>query len=257
MGVTEEGICRLCGKQSALCESHIVPEFMYKPVYAKRQMIGFKEYNFGFKPRVYQKGLREYLLCKACEAYLNNSYERPNVRTWEALVHREAVGGVSFVYGVTPQATEFVDVQGIDYSSFKLLLLSILWRASVAKRQEYAAVTLGPYEEKIRQMLLDKDPGPSLFLPCVLTLLKSPVRMISPPARGKYAGHTTYEFLLTSVALWFFISNRTYSEPMLESVLKEDGSLQALLSEPEELPVYNETVRWLRKTKTALSGRKQ
>jgi hypothetical protein len=257
MGVTKEGFCRLCGKQTVLCESHIVPEFMYKPVYAERQMIGFKKGHVGVKPQVYQKGLREYLLCGDCEAFLNNSYERPNVRTWEALVHREESGGVAFAYGTTPQGTELVDVRGVDYPSFKLLLLSILWRAGVAKRQEYEAVTLGPYEEKIRHMLLSRDPGPSLLLPCVVTLLKRPVRLISPPARGKYAGHTTYQFILTSIALWFFISNRTHREPMLEAVLKEDGSFQALFSEPEELPVYNETMRWIRRTKALLSGNRQ
>jgi len=253
MVVTKEGICRLCGKQSVLRKSHIVPEFMYKPVYSERQMIGFKKGH----PRVYQKGLREYLLCGDCEAFLNDSYERPNVRTWEALVHREEGGGVAFAYGTTPQGTEFVDVRGVDYLSFKLLLLSILWRAGVAKGQEYDAVTLGPYEEKIRHMLLSRDPGSSLRLPCVVTLLKRPVRLISPPARGKYAGHTTYQFILTSVALWFFISNQTHREPMLEAVLKEDGSFQALFSEPEELPVYNEAMRWLRRTKASQSGHRK
>ena len=253
MRATREGICSLCRTPKELCESHIVPEFMYKPVYADHRMIGFKKNDSGVKPWFHQKGFREHLLCVSCEGHLNKFYEHPHVSTWEALCRWQEQSSLKISYGVSDQGMEFADVEGVDYSSFKLLLLSILWRASRATRREYRSVTLGPYEEKIRQMLLQGNPGPQKLFPCVVTLLKKPVRLITGPAKGRYAGHTTYQFIVTNVVLWFFISNRTEQEAMLGRALKEDGSFQALVSEPEEIPVYNKTMQWLRRTKASLS----
>ena len=81
--------------------------------------------------------------------------------------------------------------------------------------------------------------------------------MISPPALGKYNGHTTYQFILTDVVLWFFISNRTHQLPMLEVALQEDGSFEALLSEPEDVPIYNVTMQGLRGIKASILKRKR
>jgi hypothetical protein len=252
MSNDKEGTCRLCSKPGVLRNSHIVPEFMYKPVYLDHRMVGFKEGKEGTKETFHQKGLREYLLCDSCEGHLNTSYECPNVAVWEALVNRSEHPGLDITYG-----TEVANVTGVDYARFKLLLLSILWRASVARRREYSAVRLGPYEDSIRQMLIAKDPGPPSLFPCVMTLLKRPVRMISPPAMVKYLGHTTYQFMLTDVVLWFFVSNRAHQLPMLEVALQEDGSFEALLSEPEDMPIYNATMQGLRSIKTSILNRKR
>jgi hypothetical protein len=257
MSSDKEGTCRLCSESAVLRNSHIVPEFMYKSLYLERQMIGFKESREGIKETVHQKGLREYLLCDSCEGHLNKSYEHPNVAIWEALANRSELLGLAVAYETTQQGAESAKVTGVDYAKFKLLLLSILWRASVAKRREYSAVRLGPYENTLRQMLIDEAPGPPLLFPCILTLLKRPVRMISRPAMGKYLGHTTYQFILTNVVLWFFISNRTHELPMLTAAVQEDGSFEALFSEPEDVPIYNLTMQGLRDIKASILKRKR
>jgi hypothetical protein len=227
------GVCRLCKEEHTLCDSHIVPEFIYGPVYDKHRAIGFKTTIKGVKPITHQKGLREFMLCGECEKHLNDSYERPNAPVWKALVEGKSQGGLSLTYNVTRSGTETVDVAGVDYASFKLLLLSILWRASVAKRSEYRAVDLGSHEEPIRLMLLERDPGPQLLYPCVLTLLKPPVRLISAPGRVIFGVHTTCQFILTSLATWYFVSPYTAKESMLEVAINERGEFQALVSKPE------------------------
>ena len=140
MSSDNEGTCRLCSKLGVLRNSHIVPEFMYKPVYLEHRMIGFKESKEGTKEVVHQKGLREYLLCDSCEGHLNTSYECPNVAVWEPLCSRGTYPGLVVTHRTTGQGTEIANVTGVDYAKLKLLLLSILWRASVSKRREYSAV---------------------------------------------------------------------------------------------------------------------
>lgn len=49
----------------------------------------------------------------------------------------------------------------LPYRPLKLFRLSLLWRMSVSSLREFALVKLGPHEERIRQMLLQDDPGQS------------------------------------------------------------------------------------------------
>lgn len=248
---SDTGTCRLCERQSKLCKSHIVPEFMYQPLYHDRTLLAFKETSRGSKPTRRQKGYREHLLCGDCEAHLNDAYERQNAEVWRALVGREERNGVSLCYGKTESGTEFADVAGLEYCSAKLLLLSVLWRAGVARGREYSAVRLGPLEPRIREMLINKNPGPQLLFPCIVTFLKDSIRLISPPARIRYKGYTTYQIILTNIVLWFFVANKEVDDEIAEASLNEAGELQALITEPGVLPIYDETMKFLRKTKAA------
>ena len=59
---------------------------------------------------------------------------------------------------VVPQSS--IALLDLDYYQTKLFLLSLVWRASVARDSTFAAAALGPHEEPIRQMLHGSDPGP-------------------------------------------------------------------------------------------------
>lgn len=61
--------CRLCLQIKDLRRSHIIPEFIYKPLYSSEhnRVIEIKE---GLVPGLMQKGYREELLCQDCEKLL-------------------------------------------------------------------------------------------------------------------------------------------------------------------------------------------
>lgn len=107
-------ICRVCLKESKLRKSHILPEFLYEDLYDEKHralVISQK------KEKVFQKGLRELLLCQQCETKLSR-YEKYAKEIIQKLpkFSRDASG--RFLYS-----------KGVDYSRFKLFQLSILWRA--------------------------------------------------------------------------------------------------------------------------------
>ncbi len=54
-------ICRVCLKESKLRKSHILPEFLYEDLYDEkhRALVIYQK-----KEKVFQKGLRELLLCQ-------------------------------------------------------------------------------------------------------------------------------------------------------------------------------------------------
>jgi hypothetical protein len=65
--------CRLCHSEGEeLRFSHILPEFLYKPLRdEKHRYIGLKySQETGAKRVLLQKGIREYLLCGNCEQVL-------------------------------------------------------------------------------------------------------------------------------------------------------------------------------------------
>ena len=139
--------CHLCLQERELCESHIIPEFFYRDSYDdKHKMSILKEQD----PRIYRsfKGEYEKLLCPDCERFLNRTYENYfdnfwySKRTLPAYYHHNI----------------FV-VKGIDWIKFRLLMLSILWRASISSRKTFSKISLGEHEERIRVMIKNQDPG--------------------------------------------------------------------------------------------------
>ena len=140
--------CRLCHRVEPLRDSHIVPEFLYRPLRNdKRQMSGINGRG-RLGRRLIQRGLTEHLLCDACEQHLSNTYETPFLRSW---LQAEALPRAA-----EPGSTHPITV---DYAPFKLFHLSILFRSSASALPSFAPVSLGPHEERLRQLLLANDPG--------------------------------------------------------------------------------------------------
>lgn len=233
-------ICKLCGEDRELQDSHVIPEFMYRPLYnEKHKTVGYLLRKEGVKPRFVQKGLRERLLCDACERFLNHNFESPNVALWRTLAEEEPGPEISVQQIRSAQGSRAAHVQGVDYSSLKLLLLSILWRASVSGLEEFADVKLGPHEEVIRQMLRSKDPGTQADYPCLIFLFLEPkLGILVPPFHSRVEGHKTYHFIVTSVRFDIVVSRHSGEHRFRSLALKEDGSFVAMFLDHRETAMY-------------------
>lgn len=196
-------------------------------------MIGFRFGEKGTRSQLVQRGLREPILCADCEQLLNHDYEQPSIELWKSLAAHEESINPDWTAFTTPSGDACVLVEKIDYASFKLFLLSILWRSSVSTLPEFQDVELGPYEEPIRQMLLERAPGTRYDFPCIIFLYKKP-GVIVRPIRQRVNGHVMYHFILTTVQVWFLVSGHASQERIVEMALKEDGSFPALVMDPQE-----------------------
>ena len=138
--------CKLCHLDKKLCQSHIVPESAYGSLYDDKHRF-YEVSNIQKKLPKLQKGLREPLLCKCCEKHLNK-YESYFADTW-------------FKNKLLPThlPTEILKISGLDYHRLKLFYMSILWRAGIASRKEFANVNLSNHEERLRKLILDDNPG--------------------------------------------------------------------------------------------------
>ena len=187
------GTCRLCNRRAPLCRSHIVPEFCYKKSYDSQHRV--LDMNLrgkaGPPARFLQKGHREYLLCESCESRISR-HERSFAHFW--------FGPHGLPKSVDPRC-EWLALSGAPYAAFRLFHLSVLWRAGVSTLCR--GVSLGPYEPKIRKMILEDDAGEPAQFPLAGQVLvdetgvvmhgfvTSPCRYRSPPSyayRACYAG---------------------------------------------------------------------
>lgn len=211
--------CLLCGEDRILCNSHIVPEFLYKHLYndARKLMAISGQGNKGWKPL--QKGVRDHLLCTDCECRINDNYEKPFLEQWETTSPLPLEIELDQVY-----------TGNYDYTTFKLFHLSVLFRASISSLPSFRATCLGQkHEQCIRDMLLNKDPGKHAEYPIIGFIVvnnqgKREQRFISVPFPSRYENHQIYGQVYGGVVWWVSVSS--YKNANFQQIgLQENGAM--------------------------------
>lgn len=224
--------CKLCLNNAELRNSHVIPEFLYKPLYDLRHR-AMGVHGQGHKKWKYlQKGLREKLLCQNCEQLLNDSYEKYFHDFW-------------FLNSQIPfkcETDKIYEISGIDYTKFKLFHLSILFRASVSSLPTFTQVSLGPHEEKIRAMLINHDPGMSSDYPiyAYVILKKDGIavqNLISQPIRFKSENnHTIYNIMFGGCSWHYMVSSHQYAD-FKKVALRSNGTMYLSVARWEAEPL--------------------
>jgi hypothetical protein len=210
-------ICKLCLQAKPLRHSHIIPEFAYAGMYDEdHRMIAFQPEDmdkFFFE----QKGFRFHLLCDDCEALLNDRYEKPFHKFW--IEGQQLLKWQSSIQKV---------VRGIDYATFKLFHMSILWRASVCEHPIFDRADVKPMNDLLRRTLLYGDPGPATFLPIAASALMDGRRIAAPivstPRRLRLAGHEVFGFVFCGCQWLYFITNEPVPD-LRSRQLDESGTM--------------------------------
>lgn len=205
--------CKLCHKVSKLCDSHIIPEFLYKPSYDEkhRAQLLIVEPN---KDKLLQKGFREQLLCVDCEGEFSK-LETYVSKLWQKQIPAEI-------------PDDLLVIKGLDYTQFKLFHLSILWRASISSRKEFKHVQLGQHEDIIRKLLLAKDAGPEdrySFFATILVHKDKPVHgLINQPFRSRLDSHHAYVFVFGS-CIWYYLISSHSPKQYIDICFSKKGEL--------------------------------
>lgn len=157
-----KGICNLCLVEKELInKSHIFSEFLYKDFYDdKHKMESFAPKDFlegnSIEKRVSSGEYEGGILCMDCENTLSK---------YETYARKIFFGG-NFPTNELPLYEyfkrgdqEFTKISNINYSNLKLFVLSLIWRASISKRPMFKEINLQVWNEKLRIMLHDGNPG--------------------------------------------------------------------------------------------------
>lgn len=185
--------CRLCLQEKILCKSHIYPEYMYRAAYdEKHSYLEFDADEKSFNKRR-SKGLYEKLFCRSCEDIFK-AYEDY---------------GKELLYDDVKQKIRSTKspyiVKSYDYVTFKLFVLSLLWRASISRLNAFKYASLGVYENNLREILYSGLALEVNNYPCILSQthingnLSDGVFMEIVPRKAIADGRTIYQFIIDGV----------------------------------------------------------
>lgn len=239
--------CRLCHNKAVLKNSHIIPEFFYKPTYDALHRFRVITSNPETPERYAQKGLREKLLCHECEQLFARWEHYAN----ETFIHSNGLMPVNVPEGVV--------LKGLDYTRFKLFLLSILWRMSVSSLDVFAEVKLGNlHEETLRVALLNGDPLGEDRYGCMLIALtlkgKIYTDWIIPPTLVKFCNQHCYRVLINGILYCFLVSKQPTPKQLKPLILNRQNQILVLTGDVENVPFLHKAVLDLSR---ALNKRKQ
>ena len=220
--------CRLCGTpQEKFPKSHIIPEFMYKDIKNAKSQIFRMRMPYGDRLKPILTGYYEKpLLCTECEK---------KIGLWESYAEKVLNGSTHFQMPVVSKTKDDLiqSVTGIDYTSFKLFLLSIIWRASVTNQPFFKEVSLGKeHEDRIAKMMLDGYPGEEDVYPITLIVPKGPIGKnlsIGQPYKNKTSTNAVrYLFPIAEIIYIYHISKHGLEEINNLTAIKKNNTMKII-----------------------------
>ena len=231
----KQGICKLCSEESSeIRNSHIIPEFNYKPCYDEEHRF-FKLSSSAPRPQLYeQKGFREYLLCQKCETKLS---------VWEGYAKRILTDdGLHLInknqFGYT--------LGGAEYTHFKLYGMSVLWRMGISRLTLFQEVRLGLHEERLRLALQTDNPLEPHEYPFWTTAVtlrgKFHADFIVPPTLVKIDGLHVYRCVISGILYSFFVGSHRVSAGIEDFALTREGVLKVPVMPIEDIPYLHDHI---------------
>lgn len=217
----KKGICKLCKKNKDLCKkSHIISNYLYKPLKGKDgEMFEINaKSNLNNPKKKFTGEFESELLCNSCESHLSR-YETYGS---DLFLNTKRVKdlNVKRVVNQNNIKAQTWSGDGYSYEKIKLLLLSILWRASISSRDFFKLVTLDSRtEEDLRKRIINKNSGYVYEYPILIILpslvkndqgvegfLQFDIGLTMSPYKRNIGGIEVFEFTITGCTYQFAIT---------------------------------------------------
>ncbi len=232
------GKCCLCHQEKSLLKkSHIYPNSLYQNLFDEMNRVHIygnmegliKDKSISKLPTgLYDAGI----LCFDCDSKILGKYEDTFAKKFfgKNLHPKYAPATQKFM----DPATGFgvVRVENIRYDHIKLSLLGMLWKAHHSKQAVFDKVNLGPYEDKLREILLTgRSLGEDEFAVCFFSWARPaslPTDLLTEPIPLRMSSHPAYLIFMQGFIIWIFISPHIDLEPFRPHLLKPDSTLNIL-----------------------------
>lgn len=196
--------CRLCDQDKKLIKAHIIPRSFYEPLRLNGQAPVIYSSNADVHPKISQTGIYDKeIVCEDCERIFSPWDDYSKKFLFQEL-HKDRYrvsNGERLAYNFGP----------CDYEKLKLFFLSVLWRSAVSKKQDYIHVQLGPFEEKLKHLILVKNAGDvETFAVALSKFNASPHESgILSPHPSRYDGVKHYKLYLGGCMAIIKVSNQS------------------------------------------------
>ncbi|MAE50956.1 MAG: hypothetical protein CMH27_04025 [Micavibrio sp.] len=201
-------VCKLTKKQGKAVKSHIIPSsFFMRQGDAPPLIMATGENVFPKKSRT---GLYDQaLVIEEGEKY----FDAP-----DDYAHKLLISGREQLHPLIVEGKEVgLGLNSYDYEKLKLFFLSVLWRAAETSLGPFSRVKIGPHASKIRQMILDNDPGcPETYSVVLFRFAK--VKSMKKgtvlfPYREKLLGCNWYRFFFCEYTALIKVDQRKTPDP--------------------------------------------
>jgi hypothetical protein len=223
--------CKLCLREADLENSHIISEFCFKPLYDEKHRLIVLESDQPKENVFLQKGLREVLLCRKCEIQISK-YEDYAAKVFN--------GGT--LLKLTDQQNCF-KIGNIDYKLFKLFELSILWRMSISNLPNFSAIKTGPYEEKLRTLIFNEDPGKWHDFGCICIAGYLDGKLITDaimsPVLIRADCIHIYRLMFMGFIWFYYVSNHNRYSKGSQYFLQDNGNLTILKTDLRKMEFFD------------------
>ncbi len=225
------GLCKLClNEKELLNKSHIIPDFMYKTLYDdKHRIIRFIPLKIKGKPQSFkyiQNGVYEGgILCEKCDNEIIQKYETYACKILFSKDKLAADIKLICQNYINKDGLQYTVCTNLDYTKFKLFLLSILWRASISKNKMFNEIDLEENEEIIREMVLTGNPKSENDFPIsIFSFFKDKEASNDFVIQPRKAG-TRYLFPMRGIIFNFYLDFGDVKTDFRNNILKEQGSM--------------------------------
>lgn len=230
--------CQLChSNQKLLKKSHIIPDFMYEGLFDNKHFTLYVNIDemqvIGKKPTgIYDKNI----LCHKCDNEVIGKYESYSSKILKNGKLSERLKPIVTKYTKEKDVGK-ISLENIDYTKFKLFLLSMLWKGHISKNVFFKDIDLGQkYSEQIRTMLLKGDPGKETDFETLIVFYKKdflPAKMLTPPRRFRMEKSICYLIHIQGISFIYKVSTGYKLDYFDNAKLKKNNTAQFYILEGE------------------------
>jgi hypothetical protein len=145
------GLCLLCENMADLCDSHALPDALFRPLLRQRSGTAIHATDDATTPiTLTSDSWCTPQLCAPCEGLMNDEWDRYGIAVFKGRAGkaRRMDAGVSFV--------------DVDAGRLRMFLLAVLWRMSVSVHKSYLSAHVPPpIREELRHTLLSRGRYPA------------------------------------------------------------------------------------------------
>lgn len=204
------GRCKLSGELGTFAKAHVIPKAFFITDGSVRRITS----DQSDRPRRAPIGLYDSrLVVRKTEQWL------ATLDDYGVRFMRGQIGNARGIY----RGGELLayEVQGLDYARLKLFFLSVLWRCGASGRPELSAFSLGDEQERLRQMIVNEDPGTANDFAVVMVKysVADPVVPVTTPVREEREGLNFARATFGSARILWKVEPAELTGPMREIAL--------------------------------------
>lgn len=173
--------CKFCLKDKKCVKAHIIPNSLYEPIFnAKKGMLILSNQPENYPKKQHTGIYDENIVCEECERLFSKLDDYAN-SFFSAEICVD-----SFIVENNEKVAYIIN--NYDYNNLKVFLISLLWRASASSQSLFYNVNIGPFENQIKEMIKNNDPGDENTFSFILTRYDNSLasRANLGPFKGKW-----------------------------------------------------------------------